>query len=67
VRPDRRRGLEDLVAGLRDELVRVQSPAGSWSHGRESQMYGDALTTGFALQVLQIERCYSPILQGRDN
>jgi hypothetical protein len=52
---------------IRDDLVRLQSPQGSWNSGRESQSYGEALTTGFALQVLQVERCYSPILQGRDN
>ncbi len=44
------------------ELLRTQSPNGSWKNG-ESASYGEAFGTGFALQILQIPNRYCPIYQ----
>lgn len=51
---------------VRDDLLRNQSPDGSWKNA-ESATYGPAFGTGFALQILQIPSRYLPIYQsGRD-
>ncbi len=44
------------------DLVRTQAANGAWKQG-ESQSYGEAFGTGFALQILQIPNRYSPIYQ----
>jgi len=45
------------------DLLKTQDKnTGAWKNG-ESQQYGDAFGTGFALQILQVPNRYSPIYQ----
>ena len=44
------------------DMVKTQDKSGCWKQG-ESQAYGDAFGTGFALQILQVPNRYNPIYQ----
>ena len=47
---------------ISSDLLKTQDKGGSWKQG-ESQAYGEAFGTGFALQILQVPSRYSPIYQ----